>query len=300
MNSTSIKIKKFLSNRNTVTIICAFIGILVLYFGYTMKVQKAIEPVVVPHAKVTIQPRTKIKDEMIGYVEVASAAVKKMSGIIICDKKTCPDMLEGKYTAVNTLIPKGSLFYETAVVDKKDLPDAAVHATKKGETLYNLAVNMSTTYVNSIVPGGYIDIYIRTIDENGKVRVGKYIENIEILAVKTSGGLNVFENSEEQRVPAYVLFALPDLQHGYLLAAAKLGLEIIPIPTNVDIQTVPDSSSITSDEITDYIIGLSDAFGQNQFSTEEDGEKDNDSTTSETNPTTNQGTTKPATPGVGN
>lgn len=293
MNSTSIKIKKFLSNRNTVTIICAFIGILVLYFGYTMKVQKAIEPVVVPHAKVTIQPRTKIKDDMIGYIEVARAAVDKMSGIIICNKKTCQDMLEGKYTAVNTLIPKGSLFYETAVVDKKDLPDAAVYATKEGETLYNLAVNMSTTYVNSIIPGGYIDIYIRTIDEQGIVKVGKFIENIEILAVKTSGGLNVFENSDEQRVPAYVLFALPNEQYLYLSMAAKLGLEVIPVPINIDLENKPSESKITSKELYEYIQGLADEFKQGGFL--EENPTDQTNPTDQNNDSTNQGTT-----GVGN
>ena len=66
MNSTSIKVKKFLSNRNTVTIICAIIGIIVLYVGYTMRIQSAVEPVSIPYAKVTIQPRMKITEEMIG------------------------------------------------------------------------------------------------------------------------------------------------------------------------------------------------------------------------------------------
>ncbi|MBQ7104805.1 MAG: hypothetical protein IJN90_03010 [Bacilli bacterium] len=288
MNSTSIKIKKFLSNRNTVTIICAFIGIVVLYVGYTMKVQSAIEPIEVPHAKVTIQPRTKIKDDMIGYIEVASAAVEEMGdNIIICNKETCPKKLVGRYTAVNTLIPQGSLFYESAVVDKDELPDAAVYEVKDGETLYNLSVNMSTTYVNSIIPGGYIDIYIRTIDEQGMVRVGKFIENIKILAVKTSSGLNVFENSEEQRVPAYVLFALPNEQYLYLSMAAKLGLEIIPVPINVDLDNSPETSEMTSKQLYEYIQGLADEFAQGGFTLEEE---DPTNPLPPTDPTVNNGT----------
>ncbi len=290
MNSTSIKIKKFLSNRNTVTIICAFIGIVVLYVGYTMKVQSAIEPIEVPHAKVTIQPRTKIKDDMIGYIEVASAAVEEMGdNIIICNKETCPKKLVGRYTAVNTLIPQGSLFYESAVVDKDELPDAAVYEVKDGETLYNLSVNMSTTYVNSIIPGGYIDIYIRTIDQTtGTVKVGKFIENIEILAVKTSSGLNVFENSEEQRVPAYVLFAVPDDQYIYLLMAAKLGLEIIPVPINVDLDESPETSTMTSNQLQSYIDTLAEEFLQDDFTLDE--EEDPTNPLPPTDPTVNNGT----------
>ena len=63
MNSTQIKLKKFLGNRNTVTILCAIIGIAVLYIGYTMKINSAIQPVQVPYANDDIQPREKITEE---------------------------------------------------------------------------------------------------------------------------------------------------------------------------------------------------------------------------------------------
>ena len=86
---------------------------------------------------------------------------------------------------------------------------------------------MSTSYVNSIVPGGYIDLYVRTTDRTtGEVKVGKFIENIKVLGVKTGDGLNVFENTDEQRVPAYIIFAVPSEQHIYLLMAAELGLDV--------------------------------------------------------------------------
>ena len=48
----------------TITIICAIIGIIVLYVGYTMRIQSAVEPVSIPYAKVTIQPRMKITEEI--------------------------------------------------------------------------------------------------------------------------------------------------------------------------------------------------------------------------------------------
>ena len=245
MNSTSMKIKKFLSNRNTVTIICAVIGVAVLYIGYNMRVQSAIKPVSVPYAKVTIQPRTEITDDMIGFMEVASAAIEKMGkNVILCDNQadansetSCAKKLIGHYANINTMIPQGSLFYDGAVVSRDKLPDAALYATKEGEVLHYLTVNMSTSYVNSIVPGGYIDLYVKTTDRStGEVKVGKFIENIKVLGVKTGDGLNVFENTDERRVPAYVIFAVPKEQHTYLLKAAELGLNVIPVPINVDLQ----------------------------------------------------------------
>ncbi len=171
MNSTSIKIKKFLSNRNTVAIICLILGIIVLYVGYTLKVNSATNPVTVPYAKTTIQPRTKITDDMIGTVDVASAAVDGL-GDIILDTSELIDY----YSNINTMIPEGSFFYEEAVVAENELPDAAVYDVPEGYNLYYLTVNMTTSYVNSIVPGGYIDIYIKTTDATtGLARVGKFI-----------------------------------------------------------------------------------------------------------------------------
>jgi len=259
MNSTSIKIKKFLSNRNTVTILCAIIGIVVLYVGYNLRVKSAIEPVKVPYAKVTIQPRTKIQDDMIGYMEVAKAALDEMGQNVILDK----EKIINYYSNINSLIPQGSLFYNGAVIDGEKIPGASVYKVPEGQVLYYLTVNMTTSYVNSIVPGEYIDLYIRTTDKTtGQARVGKFIEKIEVFAVKTSDGLDVFENSEEVRVPAYIIFSIPKEQHTYLLMAAELGLPVIPVPINRTPDTKPGESVMTSEELKSYIDALGREFLQ--------------------------------------
>lgn len=252
MNSTTIKIKKFLSNRNTVTIICAILGIIVLYVGYTIKIQSAVEPVSIPYAKVTIQPRTQITEEMIGYMEIANAALKKMGDNIITKKSDLIDY----YTNVNTMIPEGSLFYKKAVVDKDDLPDSAVYDVKEGEVLHYFTVNMSTSYVNAIVPNGYIDLYVSLKDDYGNVGVGKFIKNIKVLAVKDSNGLNVFENSDELRTPAYIIISVTAEQHKYLVSAAELGIRVFPVPTAISEEEVANKQAenmITNETIREYI-----------------------------------------------
>ena len=152
MNSTQIKLKKFLGNRNTVTILCAFIGIAVLYVGYTMKINSAIQPVQVPYANDDIQPREKITEEKISYMQVAKAALDKMKGSVILKK----DDIINHYAAINTLIPKGSLFYESSVV--KERQNEPVYELKKGQVLTYFKVNMDMSYVNSILPDSYMDI----------------------------------------------------------------------------------------------------------------------------------------------
>ena len=65
---------------------------------------------------------------------------------------------------------------------------------------------------------------------------GKFLSKIKILAVKDAAGKHVFENTDEQRVPAYIIFAVPSEQHIYLLMAAELGLSVLPVPTNINLE----------------------------------------------------------------
>ncbi len=242
MNNLGGQFKKFLGNKNTVTIVGIILGVLVLYFGYTMRVNKAVEPVKVPYALTTIQPKTEIKEDMIGYMNVARSAIKDT--VIISKEK-----IIGKYSNINTMIPAGSMFYSSALTTKEELPDSALFDVPEGETLYYLPINMTTSYNNLIMPGNYIDIYVQTAaadDEakekttnskvNNKAMIGKFLSDIKILAVKTSDGKNVFDNTDETRTPAVIIFSVPEETHLLLRKAAYIGklgytnIDIIPVP----------------------------------------------------------------------
>ena len=255
MNSTQIKLKKFLGNRNTVTILCAIIGIVVLYVGYTVRVNSAIEPVTVPYANTNIQPRTKITEDMISTMQIAKAALDKMEGSVITDKKK----IINKFSATNTLIPEGSLFYESAVVDKR--PNEAVYQAPKGFSLYYFTVNMGTSYVNTILPNTYVDIYLGLNDETTSLPyVGKYIENVKVLAVKTSDGLDVFEDSDTTRVPAYIIVEVRDDEFKSMLKASRLGYSLTLVPNKNENVDVEDEALMVSDQADNYITSHSEEF----------------------------------------
>lgn len=257
------KVKRFLKNKNTVTALCAILIVVVLIVGYTIRVNNATKPVKIPVAKVTIQPRTEITADMITEINVPQEALKGNYYRNISS-------LVGKYSNVNTVIPAGSIFYSEAVISKSDLPDSSLYDVAEGETLYYLTVNMLTSYTNSILPGNYIDIYIST-KENNKALVGKILENVKILAVKTSDGKNVFENSDESRTPYVIIFALPEEQHlllrkinainSYSVYATNPGyskIDIIPVPTaaNFDGSEKDIKPNVTSQYLKDYILNM--------------------------------------------
>lgn len=234
MNNLGLKLKMFLKNKNTVTILCALLAIAVLIVAYNWRVRSATDPVRVPYALDTIDPRTEITADMIGYREIARSAVT--SDVI----RNANDLI-GYYVNANTIIPKGSMFYNSTIVKKEELPDAALYDMPLDETLYYLGVNITTSYSNSILPGNYIDIYMQTIttdvDGTTKVMVGKLVSDVLVRAVKTSNGLNVFESSDEARIPATIIFSVKEDIHLLLRKAASIGnlsdeyrIDIIPVP----------------------------------------------------------------------
>lgn len=247
MNNIIIGVKRFLSNKNTVTIIGIVVAVLVLYIGYNYRIDQATSPVKVAYAKETIQPKTEITEEMISYMEVPASAIQ--GDVIISAKEVI-----GHYSNYNTVIPAGSMFYEDTVVDFDRLPDAAFKDVAEGFTVFNFPVDIESTYGNSLFPGNYIDVYFYCINDAGEVMYGQLYSNIEILAVKDNDGVSVFQSSEELGKPSMLLFAIPNEQYLILKKATYLtenDAEIIVVPVTADVKgTTP---KITSSSLVAFI-----------------------------------------------
>jgi len=252
MGDLGFKIKKFLQNKNTVTIIGVALIVGILYFGYNWRIQKATTPIKVPYANTTIQPRTQITEDMIGYIDV-------LPSMITSDTLTDVKFIVGKWSNYNTMIPKGSLFFGESVVTAAELPDAAFVNIPDGYTAFYLSVDTEITYGNSIYPGNYMDLYFKALNEEGKVIVGKLISNIKVLAVKDRNGQAVFENSKEERTPSIIIFAVPEDMHlllrkaTYLSNVKTIAGELIPVPTTQSYSVEPGSLKLSSTYLQSFI-----------------------------------------------
>lgn len=226
MNNILISLKKFFTNRNTVTVLGVMIILALLYWGYNTKIKNETKPARVPVATQTIQPRTLITDEMITYISIPGAALSN-------NVKRTANSIVGMYTDVNTVIPAGSMFYSDVLITKDEIPDSAFTAVKDGERPYALSVTTANTYGNSIFPGNVIDVFMKATDENGQIMVGRLLAQVEVLAVKDAAGNNVFENREENRTPATLLYGVPQDVYILLKKAEYLksfGVELFPVP----------------------------------------------------------------------
>lgn len=242
------KLKRFITNKNTVTIIGLILIIGILYFVYNSRIKEATNPVRIPVAKVTIQPKTLITDSMIEYITVPAVSVKKNT---IRTKSS----IVGKYSNYNTMIPAGSMFYSETLITKDQLPDTALLDVEDGEVLYNFPVTMNTSYQNSIMPGSYVDIYMKAVNDENVLMVGKLLENVKVLAVKTSDGQNVFENTSEKRTPAYIFFGVSPEIHILLRKASYMGnysVVLFPVPHGSN-YTETGETRVSTDELREFI-----------------------------------------------
>lgn len=269
MSNLANSIKKITSNKNTVTVIGVIAAIFVLYFAYTLRVHSAVSPVSVPYATKQISAGSQITSDMVNTRDVPPSMLKgdviRSYGAVI-----------NRYASANSVIPQGSLFYESAVVEKEQVPTNVILEYPSGYVLYNLAVDTNTTYGNSMYPGNYIDIYLKAVhkvtDENqlssndDRIMFDKFLENVKILAVKDSAGQAVFSNLDDKKTPSMIVFALPEEYYILLKKTEYLSsysATLVPVPTNESLKDKPGDLKLASETLKNWINSVT--INQNNF-----------------------------------
>lgn len=229
MNKIVSNIKNLLLNRNAITIIGVLVGVFVLWFIYNKTLTRAISPLRVPIATKDITAGTLITSEDYEFVEVSRDFAKKANVI------TSSANLINHYVNNGTSIAKGAMFYSSQVVTKDNLVERDLELIPEGYKIFWLKVDLTSTYANSIYPGDKIDLWLRIKHEitEGKIVYGEFITSIDVLSVKDSSGLNVFDVTDGSRRPAWLVFAVDNEMWQILSEIKNLGgLEIIPVPKN--------------------------------------------------------------------
>ena len=243
--------KKFLKNKNTVTVLGLIAILVILLAAYNMRINQRVSLATVCFAKEPIQPKTLITEEDVARTDMP---ISYIQGDYY---KNCEEVV-GKYSNYNTMIAQGSVFYRDLIVEEENLPDAVLHNTNEGERVVSFPVNMETTYGNAIMPGNKIDIYVKLTQDNGKLVYGELLEKVEVLGVKDGEGKNVCEASEETREPEFIYFSLPEAK--YLLFSAlnyieTNEIEVVIVPNTVKFaEGEVIATEVTSDYLYKFVL----------------------------------------------
>ena len=212
-----------------------------------LSITKTVKPKSVPVAATTIQPRTQITSNMIKYVEVPQSYISD-------NALTNESDILNMYANYNTVIPEGSMFYEEAVTSKEALPNYILSLLKEGD--FAVSYDLSETdYTNGwgIMPGDKIDFYMRVTSDEGAVMLGKFLENVEIIAVTDDNGNNVYEVNDGSRTPSKLVFGVKEDIFLLLLRANYIDIEMFPVQHGAWVDDSEATTKLTTQELTDYI-----------------------------------------------
>lgn len=244
-------IRKIFLNRNTVTILAVIAGVIVLWFFYNMTLNNAINPIRVPVATREILATELITAEDIEYVEVNKSFLNNANNIL-----TSSSQIINYYVNNGTSIPQGAMFYKNQVTTREEVSKTDFDNIPDGYTIYWLQVDNKSTYANSIYPGDKIDLWITGNDPQTRTIIyDEFINSIDVLEVKDSDGLNVFDDAEN-RTPAWLSFAVTDEMNTYLRVLERSNFDIIPVPRNKMYTVAGKEVSYSNDNLTKLVESL--------------------------------------------
>ena len=281
MGSGLTKVKRFIGNKNTVTILCVVAGIAVLYIGYNYRVSSAINPTTVPYAKNTLEARHVITVDDIGYMEVNSDVVSKSDNLI-----TNGNELVGKEVTYGNTIQQNSLFYDGDITEPNLSPDYVLSDIEDGYTAFSLSVDTYTTYGNAIAKGDYIDLWFNGEDDTNKIIYTNLVKSIRVLDVRDSSGVSL-EHANSTGEPAELLFAVPDDMYSLLVKAQQVGT-LEPVPRNRNYTADPGETEVVSDYVVQYVLSKSVTIPDENTSS---GSNSNSTTNNANSNNTNNNTT---------
>ena len=195
-------------------------------------------------AKYNIPPRTQIKTEDLTMIQIPE---KYMQAYTWNEKA---DII-GKYTSIQGMIPKGSMFYKDMLYNEKEVRDLAITKLQEGMTIFTLETNVSS--LGSIEEGMYADIHVSISQKKEIPITGILIRHAEVISIKDHKGLSL-KDEQSTKVPYFIELGINQTDIDYLSLASSLG-EIRLFPS-VD-SYKPDKSTLEQDsKVTEYINSL--------------------------------------------
>ena len=195
-------------------------------------------------AKHNIPPRTQIKTEDLTMIQIPE---KYMQAYTWNEKA---DII-GKYTSIQGMIPKGSMFYKDMLYNEKEVRDLAITKLQKGMTIFTLETNVSS--LGSIEEGMYVDIHVSISQKKEIPITGILIRHAEVISIKDHKGLSL-KDEQSTKVPYFIELGINQNDIDYLSLASSLG-EIRLFPSADSYK--PDKSTLEQDsKVTEYLKSL--------------------------------------------
>ena len=248
-------LKKFVANKNTVTIIGVLAGVIVLYVGYNCRINQSVATIQVYYVNQAVESNTQLTEDMISRVTVNAKLTNTYKNLVTNLSQIQDANGEFFYVNFDHSLTEGQLLCTSDLIAKSEKADQKLYKNlKKDYKIFMLDVDLDTTHGNSIAPGNAVDIYIQGKDENKKIIFTPFIENLEVIDVvdtkwSTTAG-------EEGTSPKYIITVV-SVENFELLTKATLlndySFELIPVPKEVPFSETDGETKIVNEYLKNLI-----------------------------------------------
>lgn len=181
---------------------------------FKIVLDKSVDTIEVPVASQRIDPRTQITEDMIEMIKVPAVMIQNDCAI---EKK---EVLK-KYTEIEGIIPKGSLFYKSMLFDEKDLPDYPTLKLKEGQNVFSLKTDLLKSSGNTLTNNQRIDLYVTIHQKNENPITDSLLQSVRIINVVDRKGVDMTKS--ELKVPSVINLAINKEYVSLLKKASEIG-----------------------------------------------------------------------------
>ncbi len=196
----------------------ALIGLITLVIVnvllFKILLDKQLDLVEVPIAKVQIEPRAKIEKDMLEIVKVSKALLNEDCILDI-------DEAIGKYTEIEGIIPKGSLLYRSMLFEEEQLPDYPALKLQEGQNVFSLPIDLIKSSGNSLTNNQKIDIYATISLKKENPVSDALLWGVRIINVVDRKGIDMKKSS--LNVPSVINLAVNEEYVALLKKASEMG-----------------------------------------------------------------------------
>ena len=159
-----------------------------------------------------IAQRTQISDQDLEVIRLPKQILKE-------DVLNEEDQIKGKYVKLSYTIPKGSLFYKTAL--ESDIRDLANTLLMEGQVNYDIYTSEVKINSGSIATGMYVDLYL-TVSRNDKPISDLLLRDCRITGLYDSNGKQILNYDTNSK--AYIIsLAINESEVVVINKALKIG-----------------------------------------------------------------------------
>ncbi|MBR4461736.1 MAG: hypothetical protein IKS51_04070 [Erysipelotrichaceae bacterium] len=188
-----------------------------------------------------ISQRTQLSDKDIEIIRLPKQILNE-------DVLNDPEMIKGNYVKLSYSIPKGSLFYKTAL--ESDIRDLANTLLMKGQVNYDLYTAEVKINSGSIATDMYVDLYL-TVTRNDKPISDLLIRDCRITGLYDSNDRQILNYDLDSKVQIISL-AIDEDEVSIINKALKVG-ELSVIVSNKAYQNAVYSTLNRDSAVLEYL-----------------------------------------------